>query len=110
MFLRVTWHSEHSAFVVSHWDRDVCVAATRVAATDVADLVSLLANGLADGLETAVAKPPFTSTAPTGSRRRRWQQMLQRFARRRTRADVISFPERATATSADDLRWKRHHG
>src|SRR5438034_8540495 len=37
MFLRVTWHCEHSAFVVSHWQGEVCVAATRVAATDVAE-------------------------------------------------------------------------
>jgi hypothetical protein len=109
MFLRVTWHSEHSAFVVSHWDRDVCVAATRIAARDVADLVALLANGLADGLVSAAAKPAEPTDRGASSRSTRWQQALKRFSRRRAGAKVISFPERDGADSADELRWKRHN-
>lgn len=45
-FLRVTWHPEGAQFVISHWQGDVCLAATRVA-DDTPELLALLANGLA---------------------------------------------------------------
>ena len=110
MFLRVTWHAEHAAFVVSHWDRDVCVAATRVAARDVPDLVSLLANGLADGLVAAATEPVVPTAPPQGPRWRRWPRMLSAMLRRRAGAEIISFPERDRVTSADDVQWKRQNG
>lgn len=47
-FLRVTWHGDHQQFVVSNWDDDVCVGATRVPLEGVPELVSLLVEGLAD--------------------------------------------------------------
>ena len=47
-YLRVTWHAEQQQFVVSNWDDNVCVGATRVAPRDVPDLVALLVEGLAD--------------------------------------------------------------
>ena len=50
-YLRVTWHPERGTFVVSHWEDDVCIAATRVAAGDSPALVALLANGLGEALE-----------------------------------------------------------
>jgi hypothetical protein len=46
-FLRVTWHAEQQQFVVSNWDDNLCVGATRVRVEDVPELVSLLVEGLA---------------------------------------------------------------
>jgi len=110
MFLRVTWHSEHSAFVVSHWDRDVCVAATRVAAKDVADVVALLTNGLADALNSAEAPPPEAPSRDEPSRWTFWRRMLRRLTRVRSSADIIAFPERSAPISSDEPRWKDHDG
>ena len=110
MFLRVTWHSEHSAFVVSHWDRDVCVAATRVAAKDVADVVSLLTNGLADALISAEASPPEAPSPHEPSRWTLWRRILRRLTRVRSSADIIAFPERSAPISSDEPRWKDRDG
>jgi hypothetical protein len=108
-FLRVTWHADRSAFVVSHWQRDVCVAATRVAAQDVAELSALLANGLADALATAQAQPPSSPSAPE-----RWVSSWRRLWRRRRRpgtyAEVLEFPDRSSPADRDSLRWKRNDG
>jgi len=110
MFLRVTWHAEHSAFVVSHWQGEVCVAATRVAATDVADVVTLLTNGLADALSSAQSKPPEPQSPPRLVPRARWRRVLSRLKRARAGAEVIPFPGRAAPDSADELRWKSRDG
>ena len=61
-YMRVTWHDEAKVFVVSHWDGDVCVAATRIPADAAPDLVNLLVRGLA-----ASSAPP--STAPPTRKR-----------------------------------------
>jgi hypothetical protein len=45
--LRVTWHPELDAAVVSIWRDDVCVATAHVASGDVPALVHALVNGLA---------------------------------------------------------------
>jgi hypothetical protein len=45
-FLRVTVHEDAGVVVVSHWQGDVCVAATRIALTAVPDLIELLAAAL----------------------------------------------------------------
>jgi hypothetical protein len=47
-FLRVTWHGEQQQFVVSNWDDNLCVGATRVPVESVPDLVALLVEGLAE--------------------------------------------------------------
>ena len=47
-FLRVTWHGEQQQFVVSNWDDNLCVGATRVPLEGVPELVSLLVEGLAE--------------------------------------------------------------
>ena len=52
-FLRVTWHGEQKQFVVSNWEGNLCVGATRVPVEDVPDLVSLLVEGLADATAPA---------------------------------------------------------
>ena len=107
-FLRVTWHREHSAFVVSHWDREVCVAATRVAAEDVAPVVGLLANGLTDALVAAEAKP----NAALGSPEHWWQRLRRRVSRRstpdRSVADVVAFPRHRDENAEHQPRWKAH--
>ena len=103
MFLRVTWHPEHSAFVLSHWQQDVCVAATRVAAEDVAPVVALLTNGVSDALVASREAPPAPPI------RRAHSKLIQRLllcwtriARRRRDAEIIEFPDRANITWRDD--------
>jgi hypothetical protein len=54
-FLRVTWHAEQQQFVVSNWDDNLCVGATRIPVDQVPELVSLLVDGLA---EAASPTPP----------------------------------------------------
>jgi hypothetical protein len=54
-FLRVTWHGEQQQFVVSNWDGNLCVGATRVPVESIPELVSLLVDGLA---EAATPAPP----------------------------------------------------
>jgi hypothetical protein len=108
MFLRVTWHSDRSAFVVSHWDGAICVAATRVAATDVADLAALLTNGLTDALLSAEAKTADARSSE--SQPTLWGRVIRRLTRGRSDAEVVAFPERSTASVRDEPRWKSHDG
>ena len=49
--LRVTWHPSSGQFVFSTWRDNTCTAATRVDAGDVPELITLLANGLADSAD-----------------------------------------------------------
>ena len=63
-FMRVTWHPESNVFVVSHWRRDVCVAATRIAPDAAPDLVNLLVKGLAES--TSVSQKPRDQDRPVG--------------------------------------------
>jgi hypothetical protein len=55
-YLRATWHPNGRLFVLSHWQDDVCVAATRIDVAEAGELISLLAAGLADA--ATVATPP----------------------------------------------------
>jgi hypothetical protein len=52
LFLRTTWHPEGRQFVVSTWNGEVCTGAVRVPVEGAAELISLLADGLADAAET----------------------------------------------------------
>lgn len=92
-FLRATWHPESGAFVISHWQGDVCVAATRVRAEDAARLVGLLTNVLAEALQIersrAVAPPAPIAVAPKGRLRRLIDRMLGRHEHG-AMADVVS--------------------
>ena len=47
-FLRCTWHPDRDAFVLSVWEDEVCVGATRIGTTDAAQLIAVLGEGLAD--------------------------------------------------------------
>jgi hypothetical protein len=60
-YLRVTWHPEGEVFVVSTWREEVCTGAIRVPATSSADMISLLADGLADAVGS-----PRRAEAATG--------------------------------------------
>ena len=60
-FLRVTWHPEVRQFVVSNWEGAVCVGATRVPLESAAELISLLADGMAEVLAN---ERPRTTPAP----------------------------------------------
>ena len=105
MFLRVTWHPEHSAFVLSHWQHDVCVAATRVAAEDVAPVVALLTNGLADALSSTRQTPPAPPIQRPNSRRKLLQKLSlvwARCTRRRRGAEIIEFPGSVALKWRDD--------
>ena len=51
-FMRVTWHDDSGVFVVSHWDGEVCRAATRVPVDAVPDLVNLFVRGLGESAGT----------------------------------------------------------
>jgi hypothetical protein len=106
-YIRVTWHSERSTFVLSHWDNDGCIAATRVSVEDVPQLIGLLTNGLADALANERATP---QTAGTVQRRRwtQWMQWFRRLRRPRPVADVV--PLRISDVpqlTFDELPWKK---
>jgi hypothetical protein len=45
--LRVTWHQEEGAVVLSTWRESLCVSSVRLSAADAAELVSSLAGALA---------------------------------------------------------------
>ena len=47
--LRLSWHPEIAAFVVSIWRNNSCVATHHLPAGDAVDVVTVLAQGLADG-------------------------------------------------------------
>jgi hypothetical protein len=59
-FLRVTWHGDRQQFVVSNWDGNACVGATRVPVAEVPALVGVLVTGLAE----AAAHPQGATTSP----------------------------------------------
>ena len=47
-YARVTGHAEEGVFVISHWQGDVCMAATRVPVEAAPDIIGLLVKGLAE--------------------------------------------------------------
>ena len=106
-YIRVTWHAERSTFVLSHWDNNGCIAATRVSVDDVPQLIGLLTNGLADALANERATPQTAGMA----RRQRWTHLTRWFRRqRRPRpvADVV--PLRISDVpqmTFDELPWKK---
>ena len=61
--LRATWHPDKLQFVVSTWSRDVCTGSARLAVGDVADLTSLLVDGLTEAATVTAA--PAAAVPPT---------------------------------------------
>lgn len=62
--LRVSWHPEAGCVVLSSWEHDRCTGTTRLAPEEAAQLVAVLAQGLADQVPAAAAQPGHTGTDP----------------------------------------------
>ena len=91
LYLRTTWHPEARQFVISTWNDDVCTGAVRVPVAEVAQLIGLLADGLAD----VAAVPP---QAPDASRTRRMSLLDRTWAWLRGRKRVEHVPPSAVVT------------
>jgi hypothetical protein len=61
--LRATWHPGRRQFVLSTWSADTCTGAAQLAVEDVAELTSLLVDGLAEAAARP-AKPGPATSAP----------------------------------------------
>jgi hypothetical protein len=108
-YLRVTWHRAAGQFVLSHWRDDTCVAATRIDPVAAADLVRLLADGLADA---ATADPsgerPTEQRASPAGRQQRWRALVDALRRAGSGAPATTSPAvQEPWPQPDDLRWKR---
>jgi hypothetical protein len=57
-YLRATWHPDRRMFVLSTWNGDVCTGAVQLPAAEAADLIGLVADGLAEMAETASPRRP----------------------------------------------------
>jgi hypothetical protein len=106
-YIRVTWHADRSTFVLSHWDDNGCIAATRVSVDDVPQLIGLLTNGLADALASERAVPASVQRVRRTGRATllRW---FRRLRRPRPVADVV--PLRISDVpemTSDELPWKK---
>jgi hypothetical protein len=64
-YLRVTWHETDRVVVFSHWQGEVCVAATPVRVTDTADLATLLVEALGHAAAQQTAPAPQGPTQTT---------------------------------------------
>jgi hypothetical protein len=78
-YLRMTWHAERSAFVVSTWRGEVCTGAVRVPVAAARELTHLLIDGLT---QAATPPAPVQSAKTTGgpdvlARARAWLQRLR---------------------------------
>jgi hypothetical protein len=93
-FLRVTWHDDARTFVVSNWEGDVCVGASRVDVQGAAKLVGLLTDGIA---AAATAPPRAAPPAPTSLR-----ALLENWWRGRSwRAPVLTLRSRDHVSEAN---------
>jgi hypothetical protein len=92
-FLRVTWHGDARTFVVSNWEDDVCVGASRVDVQGAAKLVGLLADGIA----AAATAPPAAPAPPPPTTLRALVQVWWRA--RSWRAPVLTLRPHDQATS-----------
>jgi hypothetical protein len=86
-FVRITWHADDRQFVLSHWRDDVCVAASRLPLTAVADLIALLAKGLGE----AASMPPLRLEAEASPPLKEswWERGRARLARIRPPAAAV---------------------
>lgn len=97
-FLRATWHPEGRVFVVSTWDGNVCVGATQVGPAGAADLIRLLADGMADA-----ADPPAAPGPRVDSRRPSWLRRVRAWWADRNTPPLPRIPW-ATGTRRDAER------
>jgi hypothetical protein len=76
--LRVTWHPEAGQCNVSTWHGDVCSGAVRLRPDDVATLVGLLAEGMADVIAESTSRTTeVPAHAPAADRLRSWLARLR---------------------------------
>ncbi len=63
-FARITWHADARQFVLSNWEGNVCVGATRVRVEDAPSVIRVLVDGLAEAAmaATTTATPPAPTT------------------------------------------------
>src|SRR5258707_9648108 len=85
-FLRVTWHESDRVVVFSHWQGEICVAATPVLVTDTADLTGLLV----DALGAAASNPILPGAARAETLRDQLRNLLRRHRPSPSRARVIA--------------------
>jgi hypothetical protein len=57
-YLRVTWHADTRALVLSHWTGALCTASTRVALADMSRLIVFLVNALDRSARAVPAEVP----------------------------------------------------
>jgi hypothetical protein len=103
-YLRVTWHAEGRAFVISHWTDTVCTAATRVAVEDAPRLVALLADGLGDAAATPIPEPLVARSRPSPIDRLRTWLRRGAVTAEPADADVVPLPS-PTVSVFDEPRW-----
>ncbi len=96
-FLRATWHAEGRTVVLSSWEGDVCVAATRVRVEDTAELIAMLARALAEASVAVAATAP----APALTRPSCWRRVVTLGRRALGRTD--------SAEPAGELHWLEEH-
>lgn len=82
-YLRVTWHRETSTIVLSHWERDICVASTPVSLPDATQLIGMIVGALKE----AAARPASLVHPPSLLSRLR-----ERF--RPQMAQIVALPDR----------------
>jgi hypothetical protein len=66
--LRVTWHPGRRQFVLSTWSADTCTGAAQLAVEDVAELTSLLVDGLAEAAARPAKPVPAKATPAVPSK------------------------------------------
>ena len=69
--LRITWHSDTSTVVFSHWVGEVCTASTPVALTGATEVINLLVRALGEAASRPAATPPSRRVVPSGLQRLR---------------------------------------
>jgi hypothetical protein len=48
--VRLTWHADAGVFTLTHWDGRVCIASVQVAPEDAAEMLVVLARGVAEAI------------------------------------------------------------
>ena len=64
--LRATWHPGRRQFVLSTWRADTCTGAAQLAVEDVAELTSLLVDGLTEAAARQSKPAPAVPTSKPG--------------------------------------------
>ena len=62
-FARITWHADARQFVLSNWEGNLCVGATRVGVEEATAMVHVLTEGIADAASRPV-EPPSMPPSP----------------------------------------------